>query len=269
MNIAWFEVSDFPDRAGPHRKIDATGYSDQSGTRVSSSGIAYFDAEDFVTYTNIDFGSTGETDGIRFNYAKSNDGGSMEVRLGGRTGSLLATFSPVRTGGWDMWQDAYIGIDDLSGVYDVTFVAKGQSGVLNIKYFQPSERKQLFPQILGTAFSNQSGVKSDNRAITHFDIDDYITYSNLNFGSSGTTKTIKLSYAKGNNSNNSLVELRLGGIDGTLISSFNPKNTGGWNKYVTIEESLELVEGIHDLTFVAKNKNGRFFHHVINPIDLL
>jgi hypothetical protein len=121
MNLKSFELTDFAGRSAPLLQIDADQYADQKGILVNDSGISYFDAGDYVTYSNINFDSA---DGIRLTYAKGNSGGDVEIRLGDASGTLLHTFSPIRTGAWDMWIDGYIGLNGVSGIHDLTFVAK-------------------------------------------------------------------------------------------------------------------------------------------------
>lgn len=124
-----------------------------------------------------------------------------------------------------------------------------------MEWFELSNRSELFPKVLSTAFSTQSGVQSDTQVIGWFDTNDSITYSNLNFGSSGTTKSIRLSYSKANSKGKA--EIRVGGPGGTKIATFIPQNTGGWDNYVEVDIPIGLVEvGTHDLTFVAKDANG-------------
>ena len=257
MDIGWFELTDFSERSGvTNARILATEYSAQSGVRIESFGnVGYFDNKDYVTYTNVNFGPAGSTDGIIFRYAKSNNGGKMEIRSGGPTGTLLATFNPTSTGNWQMYRNTYLGLDNMSGIQDITFVGKNTEGVLNFKWFEPSNRSaELYPHILATEFSDQSGLHSTYNQITHFDQNDYATYSRINFGSSGATKSIRVSYSKGNTKGK--VEIRLDGPQGEIIATFSPQYTGGWNEFVTVDIPIDLVEGVHDLTFVGKEHNG-------------
>lgn len=254
MNLAWFELSDFTDRIDvEHARIPATEYSDQSGTRIGSSGnVGYFDNNDFVTYAQVNFGEVGTSDGIRFHYSKNNLGGRMEIRKGGPTGTLLATFPPTSTNDWQMYRDTYIGLDDISGVHDITFVAKDSSGVLNFMWFEPTKRSaDLNPFVLATEFSDQSGLRSTYDKLGYFDDGDYATYSNLNFGPSFATKAIVVSYAKANTGGT--VEIRLDGPQGDVIATFAPHHTGGWDTFVTAHIPIDLVEGVHDITFVGRD----------------
>jgi hypothetical protein len=202
----------------------------------------------------VNFGAPGSTDGIRFSYSKANTGGSVEVRLDGPSGDLVGTLVPVYTGGWYNWVEAYIGLDvEVSGIHDLTFVGKDVGGVLNFEWFEPSDRSELFPTILANALSSQSGVRTDMYAINHFDNHDFVTYSNINLGPSGTTKSMNLEYSV--HGNNGMLEIRLDSPTGTVIGTFSPQNTGGWENYENVDIPLDLVDGVHNLVFVATGGN--------------
>ena len=137
MNLFSFELSEFSDRDATLKRIDAREYSTQSGTTVGSDfGVGWYDNNDFLTYSNINFGSAGTTTGIRLRYAKNNNGGKVEIRLDGPEGPLLATFTPSRTGGWYTFVEGYVSINGVSGVHDLSFVGKDAGGVLNLLWFE-------------------------------------------------------------------------------------------------------------------------------------
>ena len=258
MNLFSFELSEFSDRDATLKRIDAREYSTQSGTTVGSDfGVGWYDNNDFLTYSNINFGSAGTTTGIRLRYAKNNNGGKVEIRLDGPEGPLLATFTPSHTSGWYMFMEGYVSINGVSGVHDLSFVGKDAGGVLNLLWFELSDdRNELFAKVPATEFAEQQGVRSNTQIINHFSSNDYVTYSNINFGSSGTTKNIRLSYSKNNNGGS--VEMRLGGNTGPLIGTYAPENTGSWENYIEIGVPIDVVDGVHDLTFVAKDSGGLF-----------
>jgi hypothetical protein len=80
----------------------------------------------------------------------------------------------------------------------------------------------------GTDYILQQGTRSSGTTVTHFDNNDYMVYTSVNFGPPGTTKGILVNYNKGNNGGK--LEIRLGsGTDGELIAEMNPAQVyGGW-----------------------------------------
>ena len=122
----------------------------------------------------------------------------------------------------------------------------------------PAVDHETYAEVDGDEYSEQKGIHMDNiegEAVQSLDNGDYVTYGSLNFGPSGTTKSVKLRYAKHGYSASHFVEIRLGGSTGRLIGEFNPKNTGSWHTYVEGYAPIEDVEGIHDVTFVGKGGN--------------
>ena len=147
-------------------KILGTDYAEQYGTQSSGTTITHMDNNDYLSYASVNFGDTGATKGILVNYSKGNDNGRIEVRLGDTTGTLIANFSPARTGGWDVFQTAYVDlrVDDIEGVEDVTIVCKDVGGCMNLAWFELSDfsdRSGLHADIAASAYSIQSGIRFD------------------------------------------------------------------------------------------------------------
>lgn len=108
------------------------------GIRLTSGGksIGYFDSNDYVTYKNINFGSRGQTNRITLRYSKGNAGNTLELRVGGPTGTLIAQYNPANTGSWSTFVDVEIAIADVEGIQDLTFVSKGGGYVLDWEWFE-------------------------------------------------------------------------------------------------------------------------------------
>ena len=257
LNLAYFELSDFADRTVVHTVIRGSEISNNLGVRMGGTVMGHFDKGDFATYSQVNFGAPGETEGIIIRYAKATNGGGMEVRLGDRDGKLLATFLPANTASWGGYVNAYVGIEGVEGIHDLTFVATGiKHGLLNLDSFQLAARNELHPQISATAFSKQAGgvrISASLDHTTHLYGGRSISYDSLNFGSSGDTNSIKITYAKANDGSN--VELRLGGPEGDIIGTFAPQRTSGWTDFVTVDVPIDPIAGTHDLTFV-EHGNG-------------
>ena len=248
----------------------------QSGAGLVGNGayIGYFANNDYLTYNSLNFGRSGTTKSVQLRYAKGNYGGKLELRIGGTTGTLIGEYSPAQTGkNW--WNAAfttvYIDIDDVIGIQDLTLVGKGVLGVMNIDWFKLSAYEiippptpapvpsELFPKVHGIDNDVQSGagLVGNGAYIGYFANNDYLTYNSLNFGRSGTTKSVQLRYAKGNYGGK--LELRIGGTTGTLIGEYSPAQTGKnwWNAaFTTVYIDIDDVIGIQDLTLVGKGVLG-------------
>ena len=154
----------------------------------------------------------------------------------------------------------------MSGTHDITFVGKGKSEILSLTWFELanfSERSDVYSRIPASEYSDQKGVQffetghsaPYDYGIGWYDTGDYMTYANVNFGPIGTSKSIKISFAKGNNGGT--VIAKLGGADGTQIGQFTPNHSGGWHSWAVGTITLDIeVDGIHDLTFVGTGGGG-------------
>ncbi len=262
MNLAWIELSDLAERAGELARIEPYKYSDQKNVQFGSTGnLGWFDDGDYVTYSQINFGEAGTTKGILMNYAKGNEGGRVEMRLGGSTGPIIAEFRPARTGqNWSSTTNitAYVGIDEVEGVHDLTFVGKSNYGIMSLKWFELSdfaERAEEHSRIEAYKYSTQLKTQFGSSAnLGYFDKGDFVTYSKINFGEAGTTNTILMHYGRGKNGGS--IEVRLGSQTGEIIKEISLPSTGGWDIKVTKPISISGVEGVHDLTFVGKGTSG-------------
>ena len=94
-----------------------------------------------MTYSSINFGPAGNLKSILTNYAKDNDGGKVELRIGGNTGTLSASFYLDNTGRWGSVQLKFTLISEVEGVHDLTFSAKGMASVMSMFSFQLSEKE--------------------------------------------------------------------------------------------------------------------------------
>jgi hypothetical protein len=91
-----------------------------------------------LTYNSLNFGPSGTTKSVQLRYAKGDNGGKLELRIGGPTGTLIAEYSPAMTRNWDTFTTVNIDIDDVIGIQDLTLVVKGVSTVMNIDWFELS-----------------------------------------------------------------------------------------------------------------------------------
>jgi carbohydrate binding protein with CBM6 domain len=82
-----------------------------------------------VKYGAIDFGAGGLTRFVaRLAVSDSAAGGSMEIRVGSPSGTLLGTLKTTTTGGWSTYADqtATLGAN-ITGVQDVYLVFKSNA----------------------------------------------------------------------------------------------------------------------------------------------
>ena len=174
----------------------------------------------------------------------------------------LLSFRPAKTGNWKNYHTAYIGIEGVSGDHDVTFVANGAKGVLNLAWIEFSDfpkRSDAHARIAALEYSDRRGIAFGEKGnLGYFDNGDYVTYSSINFGQAGTTHSMNINYAKSRSGGK--VEIRLGGSDEKIIGEYKPADTRSWVNYINVNVPLDSIEDTHDIIFVAKDRR----HGVLN-----
>ena len=111
-----------------------------------------------------------------------------------------------------------------------------------------------YSRIEAENYSTMSGIQMENANTTigYIDAGDWIAYNNVDFGSGPFS--INLQVAK--NSSGGYLEIRIDDLNGTLIGTFYPENTGSWTNFTEQTCKLSQVSGIHKLFFIAKVVNG-------------
>ena len=142
LSLAEVEIEGVLGDAEDHElfaEVDGDEYAEQNGVRiVGDKEIGHFDNGDYVTYSSLNFGPSGTTKSIILSYSKGTIGGNLEIRLGDENGEIIGTFDPSRTAGWHDYQTDHIPIKDVTGTHDMTFVARGINGVMNLESFELS-----------------------------------------------------------------------------------------------------------------------------------
>ena len=114
----------------PYLKNEAETIAWESGvtTEVCSEGgmdVTSIGSGDYIKVKNVDFG-TGATS-FTARVAASAAGGTIQIRLGSQTGTLVGTCNVSATGGTQTWADTTCTISGASGVNDLFFVFGGSS----------------------------------------------------------------------------------------------------------------------------------------------
>lgn len=118
-------------------------------------------------------------------------------------------------------------------------------------------------------YSDMLGVQLEagDAAIGWFDEGDWLRFNAVDFGAGAGSVTI--SAAKSNGAGGH-VELRLDALDGALVGTFFPEETGGWSNYQEQSLNLEGVAGVRDLYLIARGADGVCnldgFHFSAEPI---
>ncbi len=145
--------------------IEAESYTSNSGVQpaghATASGgttVGYIDNGDWVGYSNF---STAGKNSFSARVSSGGPGGTITIRAGSQTGTVLGTVSVPNTGSWDTFQTVTTSLNsNASGPLFLTF--SGGSGALldvdTVTLTTGSTPTQTTVQ--GEAFTSQSGVQT-------------------------------------------------------------------------------------------------------------
>lgn len=112
----------------PFDTVQAETINLQSGikTDVCSEGgimVTSISNGDYIRVKGVDFGEGAEKFEVRA--ASNSSGGTIELRLGNQTGTLVGTCDITGTGGWTTWKTFQCDVSDCTGNKDLYLVFKG------------------------------------------------------------------------------------------------------------------------------------------------
>lgn len=119
--------------------------------------VGFIDSNDFLLFENVDFGNGARSIDVRI-ASGANFVGSMELRLGGVTGTLIGTVSFGNTGGYQSWVTRQAPIEITTGLNDLYLVFQGGEGIGNVNWFRFNEEDLGDPP---TAPTNLTAVAGD------------------------------------------------------------------------------------------------------------
>ncbi len=139
----------------PYVRVEAETMNAQSGiqTETCSEGgmdVTQIGDGDWIRVRGVDFGNAGATS-FSARVASTTAGGSIELRLGSTTGTLIGTCSVPASGGTQTWVTINCNVTGATGVEDLYLKFTGQT--FNFNYWQ-------FTSSGGTGGSGSGGAPS-------------------------------------------------------------------------------------------------------------
>ncbi len=129
-------------------RIKAQFFTGQNGVQInediSGTGdivdigkqVSHIQNNDYIYFNNVDFGSIGAI-GFQATAATATTGGTIEIRDGSTTGTLLGTLTITNTTGWGNWETRQCTINRITGIKNIYLVFKGGSDFLfNLDWFK-------------------------------------------------------------------------------------------------------------------------------------
>ena len=116
----------------PYKRNEAETIAWESGIETEKSsqgGMNVYSIEngDYIKIRNVDFGDKGAS-AFAAAVSSATAGGTVELHLNSRTGTLIGTLPINYTGGWDSWRRETAVISGAAGVNDLYLVFKGAAG---------------------------------------------------------------------------------------------------------------------------------------------
>lgn len=224
----------------PFSRVEAETMSDQSGieTEVCGAGgmnLAYIDNGDWTMVEGVSFGASGSSS-FTASVASTKTGGTIEIRLDSRTGTVVGTVNVPNTGGNQTWQKVTITTTKITGTHNVYFTFKGSSSSLfNVDYWM---------------FNSNGPIVNITAPLSTADlyVGDNVTITATAQAQSGTVSKVEF-----------FVDGVSVGVDNTSPYSVTYTiNTGGSHTISAIATDSQNYEGSGSVTIQAKTPQGPY-----------
>lgn len=119
----------------PYQRVEAETMADSFGvqTQPCSLGTQNIDAlEDgyWLMVQGVNFGRGSGARNWTASVASNTNGGTIELRIGSLTGTLIGSLTVPSTGGWQNWQTLSTSVSGATGVQNLYLVFRGEPGFL-------------------------------------------------------------------------------------------------------------------------------------------
>ena len=88
--------------------------------------VTDIDSGDYIKVKGVNFGKGAGV--FKANISSGLNGGDIELRVDSLNGSKIGSLAVSNTGGWNHWQLESTSINNATGVHDLFFIFKGNSG---------------------------------------------------------------------------------------------------------------------------------------------
>ena len=132
--VAFGQLSTGKVQADSYTEATGRAHSHDEAAAEGGSCLGYISDGTYAAYKH-DFGSGAKL--FRINFSSDTKGGSIQIRTGSPSGTLLGTVQISNTGSWLNYQTRETSIKSTSGVQDLYLIFNGGGGWLfNIAWFE-------------------------------------------------------------------------------------------------------------------------------------
>jgi hypothetical protein len=269
FNINWVKFTkNNPTLHDAFTNLKAGNFTDSSNVLIDPTWgfINGIKNNGFTAYKDIDFGDGAF--GFKSHIQSGAKGGTIEIKLDSLSGTTVGTCSIPVLGNWDTWTDVISNLDDVAvnGVHDLYLVYHGADGSdypCNIDWFTFTSVKGVArvasSKIEAENYTSGSGVGTENGGGTTYlagiygPNNPYAMYNYIDFGGSSPTKfCVKAASATAGGD----IEIRLDGMNGTLIGKCTVPGTGGWTNFtISSCDITASVTGKHIVYLLFKGSD--------------
>lgn len=241
--------------------IQAECFDQMSGIENEGTNIGSIKNGDWALYEGINLSGMNS---VNVTASSNNDGGSIEMRLGSPTGTLVGVVQVENTGGWADYQLFSTNIDRVNGEQDLYLVfTDGASFLFNIDFVSLSEDVvcDVSPShIEAECYDDMSGIQTEACSegtlnVGYIENGDWIKYNSLDL-----TRMKSVKARVSGKTTGSIIEIRLGSETGTLIGELEASNTGGHQAWVSDSTNIDFTSGTHDVFLVFTGVDGYLFN---------
>lgn len=156
-----------------YAQIKAASYNSMSGVQTEGTtdagggnNVGWIDDADWLAFNNVNFGTGAKQVNVRV--ASDHAGGTIELRLGSISGSLIGTVPVEYTGGWQTWvtKTANVNVDGTHNLY-LVFKGTASGGLFNINWLQFTSNAD--PQLPATPQNLRSTGKTTSSVTIAWD----------------------------------------------------------------------------------------------------
>ncbi|GAA3523715.1 hypothetical protein GCM10022393_43220 [Aquimarina addita] len=119
-----------------------------------------------------------------------------------------------------------------------------------------------FSTIQAESYNNMNGIvaetttdSSGNQHLGFINNGDWSKYNSVDLSCATSIEARVSSKNAGGN-----IQVRLGGISGTLIGTITVPSTNSWNSWTTVSTDIDFISGIHDVYLVFTGGSGYLFN---------
>jgi glucose/arabinose dehydrogenase/PKD repeat protein len=228
-----------------HRQAEHFGA--QSGIQAADHGTAeggrtvgFTDNGDWISFQPYALGNATR---VTARVSSGGPGGTIEVRAGSATGTLLGTMTVPNTGGWDTFANASANLSNApSGTTTLFLVFKGVSGqgnLLDLDAFTfdtgttaVTAEAEAYTSTLGVQVADHA-TASGGKTAGFVNNGDWAGYSQVSTANAkGFSARVSSAGAGG------AIQIRSGSATGTLLGTVAVPVTGGWETFQSVTTTL-------------------------------